>query len=50
AYERLQAKAVAKNVAKGTNDGDLPTPESEQAKVIETEEDFSKLPLPELTD
>jgi len=37
-------------VAKGTNDGDLPTPESEQAKVIETEEDFSKLPLPELTD
>ena len=50
AYERLQTKAVAKNVAKGTNDGDLPTPESEQAKVIETEEDFSKLPLPELTD
>lgn len=42
AYDRLQAKAVAKAAA---TDGDLPTPET-----VETEADFSKLPLPELTD
>jgi len=51
AYDRLQAKAATKNVSQGIDEpADLPTPESEQAKVIETEEDFSKLPLPELTD
>jgi len=51
AYDRLQAKAAAKNVAQGIDEpADLPTPESEQAKVVETEEDFAKLPLPELTD
>jgi len=51
AYNRLQAKAATKNVSQGIDEpADLPTPESEQAKVIETEEDFSKLPLPELTD
>lgn len=42
AYDRLQAKATAKAKAE---DGDLPTPET-----VETEADFSKLPLPELTD
>lgn len=42
AYERLQAKAVAKT------EGDLPTPET--VDTIETEEDFKKIPLPELTD
>ncbi len=42
AYERLQAKAVAKA------DGDLPTPET--VDTIETEEDLKKLPIPELTD
>ena len=42
AYDRLQAKAAAKANAE---DGDLPTPET-----VETEADFSKLPLPELTD
>jgi len=51
AYDRLQAKAATKNVSQDIDEPtDLPTPESEQAKVIETEEDFSKLPLPELTD
>jgi trigger factor len=42
AYDRLQAKAAAKAAA---TEGDLPTPET-----VETEADFSKLPLPELTD
>ena len=42
AYDRLQAKAAAKATAV---EGDLPTPET-----VETEADFSKLPLPELTD
>jgi len=50
AYDRLQAKAAAKNVAEGIDPADLPTPESEAEKTIETEEDFAKLPLPELTD
>ena len=42
AYERLQGKAAAKAA---TAADDLSTPET-----IETEEDFKKLPLPELTD
>lgn len=42
AYDRLQAKAAARAEVK---EGDLPTPET-----VETEADFSKLPLPELTD
>lgn len=42
AYDRLQAKAAAKAKAES---GDLPIPET-----VETEADFSKLPLPELTD
>ncbi|MBP6881304.1 MAG: hypothetical protein KBC35_01645 [Candidatus Pacebacteria bacterium] len=41
AYERLQAKAAAKAKA-----GDLPTPESETAKITDAED----TPLPELTD
>jgi trigger factor len=41
AYEKLQAKAVAKGEA-----GDLPTPESEAAKTTEQQD----APLPELTD
>lgn len=41
AYERLQEKAAAK-----TEEGDLPTPESEAAKEADTED----APLPELTD
>ena len=44
AYERLQAKAAVKNVEDGI---DEPTPE---VAPIETDEDFAKLPLPELTD
>jgi trigger factor len=44
AYDRLQAKAAAKNVAEG-----IDAPETVEAP-IETEEDFAKLPLPELTD
>ena len=44
AYERLQAKAAIKNVTDGIDEpGTEVTP-------IETEEDFAKLPLPELTD
>jgi trigger factor len=48
AYDRLQAKAVAKAAVEETDTTDLPT--SETADPIETEEDFNKLPLPELTD
>lgn len=44
AYERLQNKAAVKNVADG-----IDTAETEVTS-IETEEDFAKLPLPELTD
>ncbi len=44
AYDRLQAKAAAKNVADGIDE-----PATEETP-IESEEDFSKLPLPELTD
>ncbi len=44
AYERLQNKAAAKNVAEG-----IDAPDTEVAP-IETEEDFAKLPIPELTD
>jgi len=44
AYDRLQGKAVAKAAAEAASDN-LPTPET-----IETEADFAKLPLPELTD
>jgi trigger factor len=53
AYDRLQAKAAAKTEVT-TNDDT--TTESEAAKTkenadtIETEEDFKKLPVPELTD
>ncbi len=42
AYDRLQAKAVAKNET-----ADIPT--SENPETVETDEDFAKLPLPELT-
>lgn len=45
AYDRLQNKAAAKNVAEG-----IDAPETEVVAPIETEEDFAKLPLPELTD
>lgn len=46
AYERLQGKAVAK-----AEDTTVQTTEDEtQEPTIETEADFSKLPLPELTD
>ncbi len=41
AYEKLQAKAATK-----TEEGDLPTPESEAAKAADSED----APLPELTD
>lgn len=44
AYNRLQAKAAVKNVEAGIDE-----PSAETAS-IETEEDFAKLPLPELTD
>lgn len=44
AYERLQVKAAVKNIAEGIDE-----PKTETAP-IETEEDFAKLPLPELTD
>lgn len=66
AYERLQQKAAKQEEAEketqkehvGTgNTTELPTPESEAAKKeaaadepITTEEEFNKLPLPELTD
>ena len=43
AYDRLQAKAAAKNIAEG-----IDTPPTEETP-IETEEDFAKLPLPEVT-
>lgn len=45
AYERLQQKAAAKAAADA---GDLPTPDT--VAPIETDEDFEKLPVPELTD
>jgi trigger factor len=45
AYERLQNKAAAKNVNEG-----IDAPEAEEVTPIETEEDFAKLPLPELTE
>ncbi len=45
AYERLQNKAAAKNIEEG-----IDAPETEEVTPIETEEDFAKLPLPELTD
>lgn len=49
AYERIQAKAAKKELARkdATDAGlTLPTPET----AAEPEEDYSKLPLPELTD
>ncbi len=44
AYDRLQSKAAAKNIAEGIDEA------TESEAPIETEEDFAKLPLPELTD
>jgi trigger factor len=49
AYERLQKKAAATASAETSGVTDLPTPDTVQTP-IETEEDFAKLPLPELTD
>lgn len=46
AYDRLQAKAAAKT----TTDEPTETATPEVSETIETEEDFAKLPLPELTD
>ncbi len=46
AYDRLQSKAAAKNIEDGIDAEDAENP----VAPIETEEDFAKLPLPELTD
>ncbi len=48
AYDRLQGKAKARKEAEDAG-LTLPTPDSVDTP-IETEEDFAKLPLPELTD